>query len=449
MEKPSLAKLLEDPARFQSVALILGAGASSYARLPNTSQLTTALAESQTPRANMAGGDNYYIRFKSNAGLLVDEPFDAWTIPAGELIRQAALETSTGFSDYVRPNFEDMLHVTEELLTYSAPRSRYPEYRRVRPVIEALTDPAEKWRILFDASFLATTKTTFVRIIIDKILSVTDLKDKTGPLKTLIEPLSKRARIDCFTLNYDELADHAFDDAFLDTWTDGFEKKYNAEGYSAFKSARLESLLPFTRQHRLCHLHGHVRFGYSLRQKKNTQPSLEIVKYNPSEYEKQMLSHRLELQYVQTNQAQEIFQGGPIISGLRKYEKLASMPYAYYYKTFIDSLYGANAVVIVGYGGHDEHINSWLRESQDAKPNRRVIEVTKKSEAFIRSHPVLERVMGCENSAWNTHNTIQGLRFQGNYAIYDKGLELDGTLPIDAIIEFTGLKAPAAARQPG
>jgi hypothetical protein len=39
-----------------------------------------------------------------------------------------------------------------------------------------------------------------------------------------------------------------------------------------------------------------------------------------------------------------------------------STPYGNYYRAFANCLFSTSKLLIVGYGGGDEHINTWLRE---------------------------------------------------------------------------------------
>jgi hypothetical protein len=71
----------------------------------------------------------------------------------------------------------------------------------------------------------------------------------------------------------------------------------------------------------------------------------------------------------------------PIVSGLRKLEKLNVQPYANYYAEFAKAVSSSRFLMIVGYGVGDEHINYWLREFAHIHGEQaRVVEVTRSAD---------------------------------------------------------------------
>ncbi len=62
--------------------------------------------------------------------------------------------------------------------------------------------------------------------------------------------------------------------------------------------------------------------------------------------------------------AGQIVSAAPIISGLNKVAKLSQNPepFGYYYRAFIDALLGSERLLVIGYGGRDDHINTWLEQ---------------------------------------------------------------------------------------
>ena len=104
----------------------------------------------------------------------------------------------------------------------------------------------------------------------------------------------------------------------------------------------------------LVHLHGSVRFGYSLG---------EIVPVKYSDVQAALAS--IEGTRVgQKYSAGQIVSASPIISGLSKAAKLVHnpQPFGYYYRTFIDSVLDSERLLVIGYGARDDHINVWLEQ---------------------------------------------------------------------------------------
>jgi hypothetical protein len=61
----------------------------------------------------------------------------------------------------------------------------------------------------------------------------------------------------------------------------------------------------------------------------------------------------------------EIAEAGPIISGLRKADKLISHPYAYFHHALAEELISCRRLLIIGYGGDDYHLNFWIRHLKE------------------------------------------------------------------------------------
>ncbi len=71
----------------------------------------------------------------------------------------------------------------------------------------------------------------------------------------------------------------------------------------------------------------------------------------------------------------------PIVSGLRKLEKLNVQPYANYFADFARAVSNSPYLMIVGYGAGDEHINYWLHEFTLIHGEQaRVVEVTRSAD---------------------------------------------------------------------
>jgi len=74
---------------------------------------------------------------------------------------------------------------------------------------------------------------------------------------------------------------------------------------------------------------------------------------------------------------------GPIITGLRKLDKLNAMPYCFYLSSLFELIAKAPKVIIIGYGFADLHLNNWLtRIPHIHGRDRRVLIITKKPADF-------------------------------------------------------------------
>lgn len=70
-----------------------------------------------------------------------------------------------------------------------------------------------------------------------------------------------------------------------------------------------------------------------------------------------------------------ILTAGPIISGFNKVAKVAGNPepYSHYYAAFTEALLSSNRVLVIGYGGMDQYVNTWLQVFARAHGDRRRI----------------------------------------------------------------------------
>lgn len=448
----TLQDIFSDPTTFQRSTVLLGAGASSFAGAPSTDELTKQIRETEFPKAAVSGGPQYFFGSTTgDNGDPTDIPAPAFNVPIAKLMNEALGDLRFGIFSQ-SPDFESILHLTEELLSYSAPRSRMQVIARLRPVLESLTQPVDRWRVLFDAYTLIIAKQQYTNTIVRAIDAVS-LSEKGRPLHELIDELGKRGRVECFTLNYDTLADTIFASLFGTSWTDGF-KPFN-DKYSVFDTSLFGDASAFsfssTKKHRLCHMHGSVLFGYS------TSPSdaalasapLEIVKFSSSGDAQGTYGE--EITRFSVSPTHEYNQAGPIISGLRKTEKMISMPYAYYFKAFIDALLSTSCVLIAGYGGRDPHINFWLTEMARRKPVR-IIEIAKRSgwgglfgvpgPAATPSNCVATDVLGFSNKSdqWQRVGEDEDLWQQENCLVYLGGFDPSKSLPLSEILEFSQLR---------
>lgn len=104
----------------------------------------------------------------------------------------------------------------------------------------------------------------------------------------------------------------------------------------------------------LVHLHGSIRFGPQ-------QQGLGLAKYSDAKSAGQRIEWTRTGDYYSAGQ---IVSGAPIISGLNKVAKLSHNPepFGYYYRAFIDALLGSERLLVIGYGGRDDHVNTWLNQ---------------------------------------------------------------------------------------
>jgi hypothetical protein len=439
------------PQHYQRCAVLLGAGASSFAGAPTTDHLTEELLRTPYPKAVVAGGPSYRLAPRALDGAEDDSPLDSFSVPISTLMFEALNQSQGGSFLERRPDFESILHLCEELLSYSAARSRMPAVAKLRPALEWLTQPTDRWRPLFDAYALTVAKLRYMTLIATRIAS-TNLDTRAVPIRQLLTELAARSQIDCFTLNYDNLIDAVFLAMFGDDWTDGFGSLAD-QRYSMFDGrAFADTLLPFfKKRHRLGHLHGSIAFGYrSPSSASQSHSGLEIVKYASAI--EAISTYSAEVTNFSVTPAREFNQAGPIISGLRKAEKMNSLPYAYYFKSFADAMLSSRCVIIAGYGGRDLHVNFWLQEMAKRRATVNIIVLSTRAGLWLLSpsagpptkgHIAID-VLGYseQRDDWTQLDDAGNLWSQGNCVVSLEGLKPDGLPYLEKLVELSGLLPP-------
>jgi hypothetical protein len=368
------------------ISIILGAGSSAFVHIPSTQALTQRVRSIRFP-ALAYRGQSYITStghpFESSGGLIRGTPVcDAlYAVLAGQ---------------YLEPNFELILHAVETLESFPTTLADQVNMDFFKPVLSAFVDPMFRWRELFDPVIMADARTAIIKTIWQTITNMAWLTtdEQLRPLQTAIGAIQQNYLVRCFTLNYDDLIDRCT------PWFDGFtiENQDTTRGFD-----RTVFLQNYKYEQLLCHMHGSVRFRYigSLPWELVQSP-LGIRYQDPPDLPP----------YAERNAAGEVAFAGPIISGLRKTEKLNTVPYAYFTHALVDSLATSPLMIIAGYGGQDVHINFWILEHRRIHGKEQRI-------AFITSKPdigtfeespltrLLNSICGSANvNTWRANNAI-------------------------------------------
>lgn len=157
---------------------------------------------------------------------------------------------------------------------------------------------------------------------------------------------------DVFNLNYDTTVEEC-----LDKYEDGFE---HIEGRTEAIFRPQKLLLNSEKLSTINHIHGCVNYYY----KNDANDDLfdtnihDLYLYPSFNDVKCRLPGRG--QSNPSSQNNEEYLAGPIITGLRKTEKLMCMPYDFYHANLYKAIVSSNALVIVGYSFGDLYINNLI-----------------------------------------------------------------------------------------
>ncbi len=200
-----------------------------------------------------------------------------------------------------------------------------------------------------------------------------NLDKSSMPIRRFIESLRSQFDLTILTLNYDDLIDHA------GPWFDGFRPDLDRSDYSVFEPGRFVDRVR-SEGNVLLHLHGSVRFG---------RVASGIVKYRTPQDAFDSLN----------GGARSPQWAAPIISGYQKerWLRLYAAPLGHYYRAFMDAAVTTPLWLIAGYGGNDQHVNTWVTESRRIHGERaRVVVVNQGSGCvnrlfgYIRISPPLK-----------------------------------------------------------
>jgi hypothetical protein len=153
------------------------------------------------------------------------------------------------------------------------------------------------------------------------------------------------------TLNYDDTIEQSLGE---DAHEDGFV--LTNEGNARFEPKALRH----SGKTRILHLHGSTRYGYPV--KTFNEFAFEDDFHDVYRMESATAARKTwGGRSTPTSQAHETVIAGPIITGLRKTEKVTGYPYSHYRSVFEEAIETSPVLLIVGYSFGDGYINSILR----------------------------------------------------------------------------------------
>lgn len=317
------------------LTVLLGAGFSEGVHLPGTLQITD------------------HIRQLPAYGVRGDDYREA---PIGNVLWKIAN------AYYDQPNFETLLHLSESMI--SANRSRFgftlPDTQKV--AFNAFMEPARRWERVLEDTALSRFGTEMMANIADFIDAAIrqSSPEKQGIVAGFFEPLFKITKVRIATLNYDDAIERSVPDLW-DGFTDG---NPGTVDYSGFAHEYPVELL---------HLHGSIRFAPPA---ENARLLPELRRFATNDDAKPHRMARQDLMFF--SQAGEVLFNGPMLSGLRKTEKLLLEPYGLYHQRLIEGILRSPRLICIGYGGNDTYVNAAISLARRVHgPDFRAVYITK------------------------------------------------------------------------
>lgn len=276
---------------------------------------------------------------------------------------QEYINTKTAFIDRVAKvldkhydipcNFEEIYHTLEQIQSYKTGwRGAVKQYT---PYMTAFAKP--KLTRFFkddqhDDIILSKAKEDLIRIVAE-LVEQYNFQYKTNSRNLwhteFWKLLNDSFKLDVATLNYDTCIEQS-----LPKFEDGFEAtQYSFKRFNPRK-------LNYSTDSKILHLHGCIHYGYN-RSSNINEYTLEDDFHDLYKFESYK---EASMQWFgrsnHTAQSAEGAMIGPIITGLKKTDKLITFPYSTYYAAFQNSVIENNALLIVGYSFGDLHINKIL-----------------------------------------------------------------------------------------
>ncbi len=264
-------------------------------------------------------------------------------------------------------NFEEIYHTLEQIDSYK--KGWQGAAKQYTPFMTAFAKPRFK-RFFKDDITILIAKQDLITIVA-KLMEGYNSKYKTESENVWHTEFWKlmydRFKLDIATLNYDTCIEQS-----LPKLEDGFE--ITEDSFERFNPRKLNH----STNSKIFHLHGCIHYGYN-RTKNANKYTLEddfndLYKFKSYQDASMQWFGRSS----NTTQSAEEAIIGPIITGLKKTDKVINYPYSTYYAALQNSIVENNALLIVGYSFGDLHLNRLLeRIVRIHGKKRRIVVITK------------------------------------------------------------------------
>ncbi len=326
-------------------------------------------------------------------------------------------------SYYDSPNFETLLHVVECMLSIRKSRLGFALLDSRKVAYNAFMDPMPRlFSILTDngLEYFGSQMMARVADFLDQEIANSSI-EKQPVIRDFFDGVSGGSALRVSTLNYDD----SIERSVPNIW-DGFTNDDPGEiDYQGFSLAH---------QFELLHLHGSIRFAAAEPTTPPKGPELRRFKNNV-----EAKPHRsLSTQFNALTQAGELIFTGPMLSGLRKTEKLVIEPYGLYHHRFVNGLLDSPRLVCIGYGGGDIYVNSAItRARKYHKEGFKIVYVTKVEDNAKWSDPRVQQSLllpaSHSISYWNEWEAFVARLLSTGRCLEENGMLLIATgFPVDA-----------------
>jgi hypothetical protein len=268
-------------------------------------------------------------------------------------------------------NFEDIFYVLEMLETYLIGSYRNAHQKFKPPFapfvdLQALNDIFSKYKAELEkfavspSLFISSAKSDLIKVIGGQIYQF-NKKPIPNWFSSFWKKVAQTSTANIATLNYDCSLEQV-----LQSYNDGFED--TGYGFYRFNPASLNN-----NNATILHLHGCILYGYGSPPNKNEYLLIDnredLSKFN--KYEESVITWTPRWEHRAQTKDETII--GPIITGLRKTDKLIAYPYSFYYNWLTNSIIENGSLLIIGYSFGDIHFNSVLERILRLHKNCKIV----------------------------------------------------------------------------
>lgn len=251
-------------------------------------------------------------------------------------------------------HFEHLFHVLEMLYSYHWVWSGDCRNETIFPVF----GPFIKSDFDFNGGFLHSVLDDFILRIMDIITQYNDYYNQEHTEHDWYRNFYLRFKVasDYFILNYDTTIEQT-----ISKYEDGYEQDCIQEQFLRFNPHRLfdnpDGLSTIN------HLHGCINYYFSAYKNANqdvyTFQNQDLYKYPDYATVRKLMINRG--QSSPANQAGETYYAAPIVTGLRKLDKLNCIPFDFYHANLVKCLTHNTKLVISGYSFGDSYCNQLIQ----------------------------------------------------------------------------------------
>lgn len=251
-------------------------------------------------------------------------------------------------------SFEDMLHALEMLHSYESANNigTVKEFKSVFPMFSKLQENYEE-----KLPHVFAAQNDLISTLVDEIAKYEGGWNNSSNawFTKFFRQISEHSKIDFYSLNYDTWLEQIFEGQYADGFTK-LDEEYNL--FSPRAVFNFDDEL-----HSINHLHGQICFTSYPRQYRNRytwEQPCGFVKANNIGIVQRRGEYPRYYGNLSATQSGEQIQLVPIITGLRKNDKLMNMPFDTYFHHLYQSLMQNSRLLIIGYSFGDLYINTIL-----------------------------------------------------------------------------------------